>query len=205
MRELKKLNSLLPNLLQKTFKTGLLGILILIFLCQFGLINGTKAAYYNLGSLDVVPIPHDGAQNRSWFVEFLKPNQEIQEQLRISNFSSAAKNLEIYVADATDSQNSNFLVHDRTEKQDDLNNWVNLPTRTLNLQGGESRIISVNLKLPDNAGIGLHSGAIIVREKTSDNIAMEKGVRIYLNVTGFAVTKTQIKKSPLRVYTIPAS
>lgn len=155
------------------------------------------ASFYNTGSLDVQPVLRDGAQNHSWFVEYLKPGQSFQEQIRISNFSTETKNLNVYVADSTDSENANFFVRDPNQKQDDIKDWTNLPLQKLTLQGGESRIVSVNLQLPKNAGIGLHSGAIVVREKNAGNVYMEKGVRVYLNVVGPAITAGQIQQANL--------
>lgn len=165
------------------------------------------AGYINLGTLDVKPINLDGSAttNEEWFVEFLKPGQSVQRSLRISNFSPLPKHLSLYVTDetvssqtASDTVNKNFYVKSVEENPDYLEKWVNLPARELTLKPGESKILSVNFRLPRNAGVGLHKGAVIIREtlNTSSsnitNLATEKGIRIYLNVVGPIVTRGEI-------------
>ncbi len=159
-----------------------------------------EAKLYDFATLDVQPVAREGAQNKSWFVEYLQPGQQLQEKLLVSNLSTENKELEIYVADSNESKNQNFSVKTPQEKSEDIAEWITLPTQSLSIAAGETKILSVNFILPKNAGVGLHSGAIMVREKAQalnngaeTNIAIEKGVRVYLNVTGSAITKAEIK------------
>ena len=162
-----------------------------------------QAKLYNFGTLDVQPVAREGAQNQSWFVEYLQPGQQLQEQLRISNFSAEPKELMVYAADSNASETQTFSVKTSQETSEDIGEWIKLPTQSLSLAAGESKILSVNFILPKNAGVGLHSGAVIVREKGQpgsdqfNNIEKEKGVRVYLNVTGPAITKSEITKFQL--------
>jgi hypothetical protein len=153
-----------------------------------------NAAYMDFGTLDVHPVTNSGAISKDWFIEYLKPGQKQQQLIEISNFSSSPKELKLYMADADVNEGSTFYAKSPDQTSEDLNSWINLPVDTITLKGGESKKLSVNFNIPKNAGVGLHTGAVMVREivnpgVNSQSYAIEKGVRVYLNVTGAAVTK----------------
>lgn len=163
-----------------------------------------QGPYINIGSLDIEPLNSDGTSNGEWFIEHLKPGEQMQKMLRVSNFSPLHKHISLYVTDEINSAktannntatNSTFFVKNIEENPDYLNKWIKLPAKELTLNPGETKILSVNFRLPKNAGVGLHKGAIIARELISStssditNLATEKGIRIYLNVKGPIVTR----------------
>jgi hypothetical protein len=151
-----------------------------------------NAGYYNLGMLDVSPVGKDSAQNNEWFVEYLNPGQTMQEKIRVSNFSPVQTKLLLYVSDAGTTEDK-FFAKNPAEKSDDIASWIHLPAESITLEGGQSKILSVNLVTPKNAGVGLHTAAIIVRDITGGEkeVAFEKGVRVYMNIVGPAITKAQ--------------
>ncbi len=148
------------------------------------------AGYYNLGTLDVAPVIEDGAVANEWFVEYLKPGESRQEKIRISNFGTDTLTLGVYTADTSKNHESEFFAKNPGQLSDDMAGWIRLPSETITLKGGQSKIISANFIIPENAGVGLHTGAVIVRNLNveQDNIVYEKGIRVYLNVTGPVVT-----------------
>jgi hypothetical protein len=155
-----------------------------------------NAAYIDFGTLDVHPVASADAISKDWFIEYLKPGQKQQEQIEISNFSNKTKELKLYLSDADVNEGSTFYAKSPTQTSEDLNTWIALPTDTITLNGGESKKLSVNFNIPKNAGVGLHSGAVMVREVVNPNsesqsFAIEKGVRVYLNITGPAITKAE--------------
>jgi hypothetical protein len=152
-----------------------------------------NAGFYNLGSLDVAPVAQNGGATPEWFVEYLKPGESLQEKIRISNFGTSPLTLAIYAADTAKNDDKQFFAKNPNELSDDIAGWIHLPTDTITLEGGQSKIISTNFIIPENAGVGLHTGAVIVRNMTGgqDNVIYEKGIRVYLNVTGAIITKSQ--------------
>ncbi len=154
--------------------------------------------FYNFGTLDIRPVQSQnaaGAINADWFIEYLKPGEQKQEMIQISNFSAQPKTLTIYSADTIKNEGKNFFTNSYEKPINDISKWITLPTENIILKSGESKIFSVNFKLPKTAGIGMHTGAIIVRETHGqessadfNNISIEKGVRIYLNVVGPIIT-----------------
>ncbi|HLG25949.1 MAG TPA: hypothetical protein VI588_04175 [Candidatus Gracilibacteria bacterium] len=176
--------------------TAKLGLLILT-----GLMTATpvaNAGYYNFGTLDVRPVTTDAAQNSDWFIEYLAPGSRKQQQIQISNFSPETKNLTVYAADTDTNEGETFFAKSVEQNSEDISGWIDLPANRLILDPGESKILSVNFRLPENAGVGLHTGAIIVRENKTQSegplktVAIEKGVRVYLNVTGPAITQSRV-------------
>ncbi|MEZ4087393.1 MAG: DUF916 domain-containing protein [Candidatus Gracilibacteria bacterium] len=151
-----------------------------------------NAEFYNFGTLDVKPIHADEGSNQDWFVEYLAPGQQKQEAIQISNFSPEPKELSIYVADTATNEGKTFQTKNLHENSDDVSDWIHLPIQKITLQSGESRILSTNFIIPKNAGVGLHTGAIIVRENGSE-FSIEKGVRIYMNITGPVIENGSIQ------------
>jgi hypothetical protein len=162
-----------------------------------------QAAFYNFGTLDIAPVSETVNQN-NWFMETIKPGENKQEKIRLSNFSGQTKTLTIYTTDAGN-QNGNFFAKNLDQKSEDIADWIKLPVKNINLNPGETKILSVNFELPANAGIGLHTGAIMVRETKKQSAAnnqsrqleIEKGIRVYLTVKGTPVTKSEIIKTTL--------
>jgi hypothetical protein len=177
----------------KTLKTGLIKIITAAALC-LALSPLAQARYINMGELDVAPAGR-ASGNSEWFIEYLRPGGQIQKQIRISNFDVKPKNIEIYASDTDTDDGRNFFVKTPQESGGDLAGWIRLPASRLTLAAGETRILSVNILAPENAGVGLHTGAVMVRETgtAEDNLSIEKGVRVYLNITGPVITSAETK------------
>lgn len=179
-----------------SFKTKTKISVIGIFTALTLIVPAANAAYIDFGTLDVHPVTSADSISKDWFIQYLNPGQKQQEQIEISNFSNEAKELELYMADADVNEGSTFYAKSQDQTSEDLNSWVNLPIEKISLKAGESKKISVNFNIPNNAGVGLHTGAIMVRELvnpgvSSQSFAIEKGVRVYLNITGPSITKQE--------------
>ncbi|MBD3270696.1 DUF916 domain-containing protein [Candidatus Peregrinibacteria bacterium] len=154
------------------------------------LITSAQTELINLGTLDI------RLENGEEKIDInIKPGESLQKNLQISNFSSQDKKLSIYVTDAKFEKNS-FIANDQRELSKDIKGWITIPTQQLELDSGESKILSVNINAPENAGVGMHTGAIMVKEIKSSNektINIEKGIRVYANVEGNPVTNFQFE------------
>ncbi len=162
-----------------------------------------NGSYFNLGTLDVKVA--DG-KDTEYLTEFLAPGESAKRQIQISNFSAENKELLIYATETTDTEKGNFFTKKIGETNKDIGNWISLPVEKLALGPSESALISVNLVVPKNAGVGLHTGAVIVRELKNDSAAtvpgasfsVEKGMRVYLNVKGTVVENAGMSGLALR-------
>lgn len=171
----------MKNFLKQFSRIKLLGIVVTLLLP----FTTQAASLINLGTLDVKPVIGGEYINLN-----LTPGQSVQQQLRISNFSPNPMHLQIYVADAAENSAHSFVANNQNKLSRDVSPWISLPAQQLDLASGATKILSVNIQTPTNAGVGLHTGAIMVSQKISgqdDNIVVEKGVRIYANVKGTAV------------------
>lgn len=156
--------------------------------------NVSHAAFLNLGTLDVRPVAGQN-QNPEWFVEYADRGETMVRYIQIANFSTETKEVELYTTDSSKKLSENFLAKTREEKSGKIAPWMTMPSSSLVLNSGETKIVPVKITVPQNAGVGLHNGAVIVREKTRTDgteFHIEKGVRVYLNVKGNAVDRTQI-------------
>lgn len=165
--------------------------------------NIADAAFLNLGTLDVRPLRENGA-NAEWFVEYGDRGENMLRYIQIANFSPERKTVDLYVSDSTTTKpETNFVVNGKEEISQKISPWMSMPATSLTLEGGETKIVPVTIRIPKNAGVGLHTGAVIVREKTKADgtqFHVEKGVRVYLNVKGtvvdhFALTDGRITRS----------
>lgn len=149
----------------------------------------------NLGTLDVKPVAGGQYINLD-----LNAGQPVQQQIQVSNFSADPMNLQIYVADAAENSENNFIANNKNQLSEDLYPWVTLPVNNLSLASGESKILSVNIASPANAGVGMHTGAIMVSQKIAgnqNNLSLEKGIRIYANIKGTASPNMEMGSSTL--------
>jgi len=156
--------------------------------------NIANAAYVNLGTLDVRPVQGQEA-NPEWFVEYAKPGESMIRYIQIANFSPEKQTLEIYSSDSSKNLDQNFTANPKEQSSQKIAPWMTMPAQTLDVNSGETKIVPVKITVPDNAGVGLHTGAIMVREKNKADgteFHIEKGVRLYLNVKGGVLDKTQI-------------
>ena len=155
-------------------------------------INQAKAAtYINLGALNVSLLDNEGD---NWLKTEIKPEQQITKQIRVANFSPEKKDLTIYATDAETNHQGTFIAKNQNQPSEDLKNWITLPAEQISLNPGESKILSLNIKAPTNAGIGQHQGAIIFKEnQTKNQINLEQGIRLYLTVPGTAINSEKIE------------
>ncbi len=176
------------NIRQKLAKLFFTGLILSLTLNIFTV----NAEYINAGTLDVKVADSES----DYLTEYIKPGERTQRLIQISNFSAQTKNLKIYASKAELNKNANYFTKEGEAKG--IRNWIDLPTKTLTLQPGESTILSTNLIVPKNASIGLHTGAILVREvnqasQTDQTFSLEKGIRVYLNVTGKVLKNGNLK------------
>ncbi len=174
----------------KFLRTTTLITAILTLLCA----NVSRAAYLDMGTLDVQPLQGDSS-NGQWFVEYANRGDSVIRYVQIANFGPEAKQVELYSTDSSKKLSENFVAQTREEAPQKIAPWMTMPATELTINSGETKIVPVTIRIPLNGGIGLHAGAVIVREK---NIAqgtefhVEKGVRVYLNVKGNVIDSSTV-------------
>lgn len=139
----------------------------------------------NLGTIDIRLTNNQESINLN-----VKAGENYLQEIQISNFSKEKVSLDLFSRDAqNDSQN--YLIKENTDQTSYLNKWIKLPAKNLTLESGESKIVSVNITIPELAPIGEQAGAIMISQKIlseQENLTIEKGLRVKLKVLGKEVS-----------------
>ncbi|MBU3999878.1 hypothetical protein KKG29_01715, partial [Patescibacteria group bacterium] len=83
----------------------------------------------------------------------------------------------------------------------DVGAWINMPVSELSLKPNETKAVDFTIKVPENAEVGDHMGAIIVQSKeapeaekgTVMKVVSRVGARIYLTVPGEIIKELEFK------------
>lgn len=139
----------------------------------------------NLGTIDIRLTNNQEEINLN-----VEAGKNYLQEIQISNFSNEKVSLDLFSRDAQNDP-KNYLIKENTDKTSYLNKWIKLPTKKLTLESGESKIVSVNITIPELAPIGEQAGAIMISQKISsaqENLIIEKGLRVKLKVLGQAIS-----------------
>lgn len=151
---------------------------------------------YNLGDLDIQLNNGKEQVNLNSL-----PGNEYFEEIRLANFSDQNLKISLYVSDANWESGNNFLPQPENSPQLDSSKWVKLGATKLELAPQEAKLVSVKIKVPENAGVGKHYAAIMVKyqhlDQNNNLVNIEKGLRVINNVIGEADSKYQIINSQL--------
>jgi len=122
------------------------------------------------------------------------PKAVFRDQLKITNYSPTAVNLNLFTTDAAMDQNR--FIPAAENSNENLSSWIDLSADSLTLKAGETRNIPFSIAYPENAGVGQHYAAIWARQNTTDaqgnSLHLESGIRVYATVDGQPVYKYKI-------------
>lgn len=109
----------------------------------------------------VRPTPVDGQAERSNFTFSLRPNQRVEDSIRIRNFGRNPLRLEVYAADARTTDNGAVDLLPSGQPSKRVGTWVSVQRRSVELTPGELVDVAFTLTVPDNAESGDHTGGIV--------------------------------------------
>lgn len=138
---------------------------------------------------------------RSWFIYTLEPGEVKEAKVNVVNQSEEPVEVKIYPVDAVTTKDGAFAPQSEDREKIDVGAWINMPTSELSLKPNETKVIDFTIKVPENAEVGDHMGAIIVQNKeipkTEEGTAMQVvnrvGARIYLTVPGEIIKELEFK------------
>jgi len=178
----------MKNLKIKIWAFALTGLILFIPTLSYA------QKYITIGTLDIKALQGDQKTLGERIEEDFQPGKKKLIQIQIANFEPDTKELEIYATDTETADQTTFIAKKQLDESPDLKPWIKLPTKFLQLQSGETKILTVEFNVPQNAGIGLHTGAIMVKEIKKDSIInVEKGIRIYATIEGEAKPASQLQ------------
>lgn len=145
---------------------------------------------YNLGDLDFRL-----SSGKDQIAINALPGDQYNTELRLANFSDQKLTIKLYASEADYKQNS-FIPLPAKDGISDSSKWINLASKEIELSPKETKLLSVNINVPEQAGVGVHYSAIMAKYQHLDNnqnlINIEKGIRVITNIEGKAINKYQI-------------
>jgi len=195
-------------------KATLISLVLLGLSALLGL-NPVRAISF--GALGIQPANPDPTQSlsRSWFIYTTEIGQEIKDQVNVINLADGPVRVRVWAADATTTSDGAYTIK---EEKADIGAWVTFPIgqklkgeRILDLKAGETKTINFLLKVPENAEVGDHMGAIMAQAigtlketeggkaeiETVLNVVTRVGARVYLAVSGEIVKILEFPKFSL--------
>lgn len=130
---------------------------------------------------------------KSWFVYQLGKEEEKVDQATVINNTGEELKLKIYPVDAKTTADGAFSPLLEEEPKNEVGAWITLPLSELTLKPHEKKEIKFTIRIPNNAPVGEHAGAIIIEEVKPEqvneagvglNIKQRVGVRVYVTIPG---------------------
>lgn len=116
-----------------------------------------------------------------------RPGTELPGELTIRNSGRETAELKLYLHRAEINGQNFELLEQRTE-HNDLINWISLGTEKIVLEAGAEKNVTFKIKIPENAAMGKHAGAIMASQRLDDGrggiINLDTGIRIQATITG---------------------
>ena len=184
-------------------------ILIVGLLGFFALTGSCWAISY--GGLGIYPNESEwNEQNsltKSWFIYTLKPSEVKEAKVDVVNQSDQSVEVKIYPVDAVTTKDGAFAPQSEDREKIDVGAWINMPVSELSLKPNETKAVNFTIKVPENAEVGDHMGAIIVQGKevaearkgTAMRVVSRVGARIYLTVAGEMIKELELENFSYKI------
>jgi len=185
-------------LLKKRIKILLVGLLGFFALAGF-------CCAISYGGLGIYPNEREwdekNSLTKSWFIYTLKPGEVEEAKVNVVNQSDQSVEVKIYPVDAVTTKDGAFAPQSEDREKVDVGAWITMPVSELSLKPNETKAVDFTIKVPENAEVGDHMGAIIVQSKeapeaekgTAMKVASRVGARIYLTVPGEIIKELEFK------------
>jgi len=175
---------------------GLLGFFVLAGFC-LAISYGGLGIYPNQSEWD-----EKNALTKSWFIYTLEPGQVKQAKVDVVNQSGQPVEVKIYPVDAVTTKDGAFAPQPEDRERIDVGAWTTISVSELSLEPKETKAVDFTIKVPENAEVGDHMGAIIVQPKevpeaeegTTMRVVTRVGARIYLTVPGEIIKELEIEE-----------
>lgn len=139
---------------------------------------------------------------KSWFIYTLEPGETKEAKVNVVNHSDQPVEVKIYPVDAVTTKDGAFAPQSEDREKIDVGAWVTMSVSELSLEPNETKAVDWTIKVPENAEVGDHMGAIIIQGKeapeveegTAMRVVTRVGVRIYLTMPGEIIKKLELEE-----------
>ena len=148
--------------------------------------------------MSIAPEPNAQFPNRKgWFIyEEVEPGAVIEDAARVINLDSQPSTITIEAVDAIMTPDGGFALVGESKDNTDIGNWIELSKTEVTLAPNKEKIVPFKIKVPQNAEVGDHIGALAVYRSNQEadktvkaggaqvSISTRVGARVYLTVKG---------------------
>lgn len=178
----------------------LVGLLLFGLVGFFGLPSAQAVSY---GGLGIHPneseVDEKNPRTKSWFIYTLELGEVKKGKVDIVNSSSESVEVKVYPVDAVTTKDGAFAPQPEDREKIDVGAWIRLAESEVSLGPKETKTIDFTLKVPENAEVGDHMGAIIVQAKelpevgggTVMRVVTRIGSRMYITIPGDIVKELE--------------
>lgn len=106
----------------------------------------------------------DGRKNdgRTSFAWLAQPGQVIDDHVIVYNLGRVKARFFVYTIDAVTSQDGAFALSQLTDPQSGFGTWASVKPQLVTLAGGQSAVVPVTIRVPENATPGDTAGGVVV-------------------------------------------
>lgn len=154
--------------------------------------------YGGFGGRPAFPDPNI-PRSQSIFIHTIKPQESIQEGVRVINNSNSKMTFLVYATDDTPSTDGGYACKQYAEKNTNVGNWIKLKTNEITLQPATNEIVPFTITIPQDVDVGEHNGCIIIQEKKEVSkkggmqLSVRTGIRVALTRPGKIIRLLQIE------------
>lgn len=173
----------------------LAGLLLLLFgLVGFFGLPYVQAVSY--GGLGIYPneseVDKSNSRTKAWFIYTLEPGETKEGKVDIINTSEESIEVKVYPVDAVTTKDGAFAPQPEDREKIDVGAWIRLAESEIFLGPKETKTVDFTVKVPENAEVGDHIGAIIAQAKelpevgggTAMRVVTRIGSRMYITIPG---------------------
>lgn len=180
---------------------GLLGFFALAGFCH-AISYGGLGIYPNESEWD-----EKNSLTKAWFIYALKPGEVKEAKVDVINQSDQLAEVKIYPVDAVTTKDGAFAPQSEDRERIDVGTWITMPVSELSLKPNETKVVDFIIKVPENAEVGDHMGAIIVQGKevpeaekgTVMRVVTRVGARIYLTIPGEIIKELELEEFSYKI------
>ncbi len=180
---------------------GLLGFFALAGFC-YAISYGGLGIYPNKSEWN-----EQDSLTKSWFIYTLKPGEVKEAKVDVINQSDQPAEVKIYPVDAVTTKDGAFAPQSEDRERIDVGAWITMSASELSLKPNEAKTVDFTIKVPENAEVGDHMGAIIVQSKetpkaekgTAMKVVSRVGARIYLTVPGEIIKELELEEFSYKI------
>ncbi len=148
------------------------------------------------GDWAVLPTPPDdpGSSRRTAFYLDARPEQVLEDSVRVFNQTERTLEFELHAADAYNTpRDGSFALKEVVDEQVDVGSWIDLEVTSISVPPESAVDVPFTITVPENASPGDHTGGIVALDPQISRVAGEGGsfgvrravgVRLYLRVEG---------------------